>query len=39
MTTDQVWCSDPECFMPATVLVRDLPYCTADGRDASGGRL
>ncbi len=37
MTVDQ--CSDPRCFMTAAVLVRDLPYCVADGRVAAGGRL
>lgn len=27
------------CHLPATVLVSDVPFCTADGRVASGGRL
>jgi hypothetical protein len=32
-------CSDPACYMPAVVMVRDKPWCLADGRAVSGGRL
>ena len=29
-------CSDDLCYMPAVVLVRDRPWCLADGRAVSG---
>lgn len=36
---DTAWCSDDNCFMAASVLIGDRPFCTADGRDANGGSL
>jgi hypothetical protein len=36
---DGKWCSADECFMPASVLIQDRPFCTTDGRDANGGSL
>lgn len=38
-THDGKWCSADECFMPASVLIGDRPFCTTDGRDANGGSL
>lgn len=39
MSEITTWCSAPDCFMAASVLIADKPYCTADGRDANGGSL
>lgn len=36
---EKQWCSADGCFMEATVLIADRPFCTTDGRDANGGSL